>query len=126
MRPKKAAPEQPALYGLTEPQRQLLQIIQELIDETGVSPTLLELRTEMDEASKSSIHRKLVCLRRRGWIETLPYAARSIRVLHRTDLPDFGQDLEVTDAGNAFVASLKSGLADVRPPQGAGYLDRNC
>ena len=76
-------------HGLTRLQLQAMQVIQELTDRDGVSPSHTEIADELDMASRSSVHRLIQHLVHRGYLSYLPYTARSISILRRVDLPDF-------------------------------------
>lgn len=67
--------------GLTRGQLYCLHVIEELIAANGYSPTLDEIRVEMDLHSKSGPHRLVAALEERGWIRRLPHRARSIAIL---------------------------------------------
>jgi len=81
-----------AAMGLTQKQRQLMQVLQELVDETGVCPSYRELAREMDLASRSSVHRLVVHLEARGYLRVSPGRQRSLTILRRVPMPDRGSD----------------------------------
>lgn len=72
--------------GLTRDQRDVLLIIQEMVEETGTPPTVRELAAEM-EIGVSSAHHYLVALKTRGHIDFRPGSARSVVVLHPIEPP---------------------------------------
>lgn len=77
------------LPSLTRRQQQAMQVIQEMTEAYGVSPTYLEIATELDLASKSSVNRLVNGLAERGYIIRLPHRARTIAILRRIPMPDF-------------------------------------
>jgi len=66
---------------LTNKQRELLLFIHQRIKETGVSPSFDEMKSALDLASKSGIHRLITALEERGFLRRLPHRARAIEVL---------------------------------------------
>lgn len=66
---------------LTNKQKDLLLYIHEQIKETGVSPSFDEMKTALNLASKSGIHRLITALEERGFIRRLPNRARALEVL---------------------------------------------
>ncbi len=66
---------------LTKKQRELLLFIHQRIKETGVSPSFDEMKSALDLASKSGIHRLITALEERGFLRRLPHRARAIEVL---------------------------------------------
>lgn len=68
-------------YGLTRMQYACLLVIQELSNE-GIPPSYDEIAHELDLASKAGVHRLVMGLQNRGWVDRRPGSARSI-VLRR-------------------------------------------
>ena len=66
---------------LTRKQHELLMFIHERIKETGVSPSLDEMKEALDLASKSGIHRLITALEERGFLRRLPHRARALEVV---------------------------------------------
>ncbi|HEY5105631.1 MAG TPA: transcriptional repressor LexA [Caulobacteraceae bacterium] len=66
---------------LTRKQHELLMFIHERIKETGVSPSFDEMKSALDLASKSGIHRLITALEERGFLRRLPHRARALEVL---------------------------------------------
>lgn len=66
---------------LTNKQRELLLFIHQRIKETGVSPSFDEMKSALDLASKSGIHRLITALEERGFLRRLAHRARAIEVL---------------------------------------------
>jgi repressor LexA len=66
---------------LTSKQKELLLFIHSSIKESGVSPSFDEMKTALNLASKSGIHRLITALEERGFIRRLPHRARALEVL---------------------------------------------
>lgn len=66
---------------LTRKQNELLLFIHKRIKETGVSPSFDEMKTALQLASKSGVHRLITALEERGFIRRLPHRARALEVL---------------------------------------------
>ena len=67
---------------MTHLERQLLRFIEQyLADYDGVAPTLAEMASAVGVASKSSVHRLLKVLERRGLICREPNHARATRLV---------------------------------------------
>lgn len=72
---------------ITAPQLKLLNyILQQMKLSGGVAPTYKEMATEMQFASKGSVHRVLMQLEDRGFIKRMPYRSRAIEVLKLPNL----------------------------------------
>lgn len=72
--------------GLTAKQAACLAFIRAYIrDHDGVSPSLEEIRLHLGLSGKGDVHRILVCLRERGFIDWTDHCARSIRLLAASD-----------------------------------------
>lgn len=70
---------------LTRAQNQLLKFIGDFMTtNSGVAPTFDEMKTHMNLASKSGIHRMLRALEERGFVRRLPHRARALEVV-KTD-----------------------------------------
>jgi len=72
------------MADLTERQKEILQVIQRLMEEKGVPPTRVELARAAGFKSPNAAEGHLRALARKGIIELLPGAARGIRI---TDPP---------------------------------------
>jgi len=83
-----AMPKGAAAYGLTRRQRDVLLVIQELTGTAGRPPSIAEIAAELEIASRSQVHEILRALRTRGWVDWLPAAARSLRVLQPIAMPE--------------------------------------
>ena len=66
---------------LTKKQRSLLELIQRRIESTGIAPSFDEMKDEMGLKSKSGVHRMVLALKEKGFIERLENRARALEVL---------------------------------------------
>jgi repressor LexA len=66
---------------LTRKQSELLRLINDRLQETGVPPSFDEMKDALDLKSKSGIHRLILALEERGFIRRLPNRARALEVL---------------------------------------------
>lgn len=66
---------------LTRKQNELLLFIHHRIKESGVSPSFDEMKTALNLASKSGVHRLVSALEERGFIRRLAHRARALEVL---------------------------------------------
>jgi SOS-response transcriptional repressor LexA len=66
---------------LTPQQKQLLDFIVQRIDETGIGPSVEEMKCATGLKSKSLVHRRLIALEERGFIRRLRQRARAIEVV---------------------------------------------
>lgn len=66
---------------LTRKQHELLLFIHGRIKETGVSPSFDEMKSALQLASKSGVHRLITALEERGFIRRLAHRARALEVL---------------------------------------------
>ncbi|HET7922128.1 MAG TPA: transcriptional repressor LexA [Gammaproteobacteria bacterium] len=76
---------------LTARQQAVLELIQEVIDETGVPPTRAEIARRLGFKSANAAEDHLRTLARKGMIELLPGAARGIRLTDPPGLPVVGR-----------------------------------
>ncbi len=65
---------------LTPRQRQILQMIQEFIAETGMPPTRAEIASELGFKSANAAEEHLRALQRKGVLDLLPGASRGIQL----------------------------------------------
>ena len=72
---------------MTPRQKQTLYFIRDHWEEHGHAPSYEEIRKGINAKSKSSVAAIIRKLEERGYIERIPNAARSIRLLH-APLPD--------------------------------------
>jgi len=66
---------------LTKKQHELLMLINERLEQTGISPSYDEMKDALGLKSKSGIHRLITGLEERGFIRRLPHRARALEVL---------------------------------------------
>jgi repressor LexA len=66
---------------LTRKQSELLRLINERLQETGVPPSFDEMKDALELKSKSGIHRLILALEERGFIRRLPNRARALEVI---------------------------------------------
>ena len=67
--------------GLTPKQMKFLQVIQGFIDANGYAPSYEELIQLNGMKSKSNVHAYVQGLKRRGYLDDIPYSKRSIVLL---------------------------------------------
>jgi len=65
-------------YGLTKQMAKLLEIIENLQNMNGCSPSYDEMAKAMGSKSRSCIHRLLYALKERGAIDFIPKRSRSL------------------------------------------------
>ncbi len=66
---------------LTEKQRATLELIEERIVNTGISPTYREIRDALGILSTGQVHRIVSQLEERGFVTRLPHHARALKVI---------------------------------------------
>jgi repressor LexA len=98
---------------LTNKQRELLLFIHRRIKETGVSPSFDEMKSALDLASKSGIHRLITALEERGFLRRLPHRARAIEVLK---LPESATPTAPPMGRTSFKPSIISNETAAPPP----------
>ncbi len=76
---------------LTPRQRQVLELIQDLMNESGMPPTRAEIAQKLGFKSANAAEDHLRALARKGMIELLPGAARGIRLTDPPGLPVVGR-----------------------------------
>jgi repressor LexA len=76
---------------LTARQQEVLELIQEVIDETGLPPTRAEIARQLGFKSANAAEEHLRALARKGMIKLLPGAARGIRLTDPPGLPVVGR-----------------------------------
>jgi repressor LexA len=76
---------------LTQRQRQILELVQDVIDATGMPPTRAEIARKLGFKSANASEDHLRALARKGMIELLPGAARGIRLTDPPGLPVVGR-----------------------------------
>jgi len=76
---------------LTERQAEILQMIREFVEETGMPPTRAEIAEALGFRSANAAEEHLKALARKGAIELTPGASRGIRLLEEEGLPVVGR-----------------------------------
>ena len=76
---------------LTSRQREVLELIQEVMEESGLPPTRAEIARQLGFKSANAAEDHLRALARKGMIELLPGAARGIRITDPPGLPVVGR-----------------------------------
>lgn len=79
------------MSSLTARQQQILQLIRDCINETGMPPTRAEIAATLGFRSANAAEDHLKALARKGVIELLPGASRGIRLLEAEGLPLIGR-----------------------------------
>ena len=72
-----------SFFGLTKKQQELLKFLRK--HEGEVSPSFDEMREALGLASKSGIHRLVVGLEERGYVNRIPNRKRTIRLVWDRD-----------------------------------------
>ena len=72
---------------LTDRQRQVLDLVQENIEESGMPPTRAEIATALGFRSANAAEEHLRALARKGFIELVPGASRGIRLKESAQEP---------------------------------------
>ena len=78
--------------GLTKKQRERLNFLRERRSEGEVSPSFDEMREALGLASKSGIHRLVVGLEDRGYINRIPNRKRTIRLVPEVPFMKWDRD----------------------------------
>jgi repressor LexA len=76
---------------LTSRQQEIFDLIQEVIEETGMPPTRAEIADTLGFKSANAAEEHLRALARKGMISLLPGAARGIRITDPPGLPVVGR-----------------------------------
>ncbi|MDH3378393.1 MAG: transcriptional repressor LexA [Gammaproteobacteria bacterium] len=97
---------------LTARQTQILEMIRDFIDRTGLPPTRVEIAKKFRFRSPNAAEEHLRALARKGAIELLPGASRGIRLTQESGLPIVGR----VAAGHPILAEQHiDGYCDVAP-----------
>ncbi len=88
---------------LTKRQLELLRLIDNKIEETGISPSFEEMKQGLGLKSKSGIHRLINSLVERGHLRRLPNRARALEVINTPDRPR-------RDAGSIIAAAVSAAI----------------
>ncbi|HSC47137.1 MAG TPA: transcriptional repressor LexA [Gammaproteobacteria bacterium] len=76
---------------ITPRQQEIFDLIQQVIEETGMPPTRAEISTALGFKSANAAEEHLRALARKGMISLLPGAARGIRITDPPGLPVVGR-----------------------------------
>ena len=91
------------MRDLTPRQKEILQLIYDIIDETGMPPTRAEIATRCGFKSANAAEEHLRALQKKGALELIPGASRGIRV------PDAVNDSMREDQGLPLVGRVAAG-----------------
>ena len=99
---------------LTPRQKQILEMIQEFISDTGMPPTRAEIARQLGLKSANAAEEHLRALQRKGVLELLPGASRGIQLKdslrEQMGLPLAGLDLQtVVDVDSGQFGRLRIG-----------------
>src|SRR5690606_16211082 len=89
------------MVELTARQRQVLELIQQHIEDTGFPPTRADIARELGFRSPNAAEEHLRALARKGVIEMVAGASRGIRLVESNGLPIIGR----VAAGNPILAT---------------------
>ena len=89
---------------LTARQKQIVELIQRHIDETGFPPTRVEIAKELGFRSANAAEEHLRALHRKGAIEMIPGASRGIRIINKCKAPKGIPIVGQVAAGNPILA----------------------
>ena len=89
---------------LTARQKQIVELIQRHIDDTGFPPTRVEIAKELGFRSANAAEEHLRALHRKGAIEMIPGASRGIRIIDNSKAPKGLPIVGQVAAGNPILA----------------------
>lgn len=89
---------------LTARQKQIIELIQRHIDDTGFPPTRVEIAKELGFRSANAAEEHLRALHRKGAIEMIPGASRGIRIVETNKVPKGIPVVGQVAAGNPILA----------------------
>jgi len=89
---------------LTTRQKQIIELIQRHIDDTGFPPTRVEIAKELGFRSANAAEEHLRALHRKGAIEMIPGASRGIRIISNKNTPKGIPIVGQVAAGNPILA----------------------
>lgn len=89
---------------LTARQKQIIELIQRHIDDTGFPPTRVEIAKELGFRSANAAEEHLRALHRKGAIEMIPGASRGIRIVENNKAPKGIPIVGQVAAGNPILA----------------------
>ena len=91
------------MRDLTPRQKEVLQLVYDMIDETGLPPTRAEIAKRLGFKSANAAEEHLKALQKKGALELIPGASRGIR------LPDAVNDEMREDQGLPLVGRVAAG-----------------
>jgi len=94
---------------LTKKQHELLMLINERLEQTGISPSYDEMKDALGLKSKSGIHRLITGLEERGFIHRLPHRARALEVLKMPEETAVSTPASKDMGGTSFDAKVIHG-----------------
>jgi repressor LexA len=89
---------------LTARQKQIFDLLQRHIDDTGFPPTRAEIAKELGFRSANAAEEHLRALHRKGAIEMIPGASRGIRIVEKKHMPKGIPIVGQVAAGNPILA----------------------
>ena len=98
---------------LTRKQHELITLIQNKLEESGISPSFEEMKEALDLKSKSGVHRLISALEERGFIRRLPNRARALEVIKTPEG-------SVAKSAPRAAANANDSLAPLRAPAPRG------
>jgi repressor LexA len=98
---------------LTRKQSELLRLINDRLQDTGVPPSFDEMKDALELKSKSGIHRLILALEERGFIRRLPNRARAIEVLR---MPEATSPTARPGRQRFNPSVIEGSLGKARPP----------
>ena len=98
---------------LTSKQKELLLLIHERLQTSGVPPSFDEMKDALELKSKSGIHRLITALEERGFIRRLPHRARALEVIR---LPDHMSADAAPPLASGLLTVLRREPLRRRPP----------
>src|SRR5262249_49290237 len=104
-------------FMLTTKQKELLALINDRLQETGVPPSFDEMKEALNLQSKSGVHRLIIALEERGFIRRLPHRARAIEIIKLPDAMTEGAGPRRTGfSPNVIEASMRRAPQLASPP----------
>jgi repressor LexA len=100
---------------LTRKQSELLRLINDKLQETGVPPSFDEMKDALELKSKSGIHRLILALEERGFIRRLPNRARALEVIR---MPESASPTARPGRQRFNPSVVEGGLGKSKPPAG--------
>ena len=89
---------------LTARQKEIIDLIQRHIDDTGFPPTRAEIAKELGFRSANAAEEHLRALHRKGAIEMIPGTSRGIRIINNSKVPKGLPIVGQVAAGNPILA----------------------